>query len=182
MVHPSFHNYDIFNFNFCPIKPRKRVLTSATAPPRVQILEVFESAAGEPSSASGLRYTRASGGNRAWQGSSLLSIWKTGLVYFHQSSVETSLWWKPNTIVYIHNSVLSGRFCKLKDDNYHVVEEAIIHSKTLSVQPTGLAHVGQEKVKGPCGFPVGAVQPSELAGETADLLEESQRWPLPTAA
>lgn len=41
---------------------------------------------------------------------------------------------------------------KLKDDNYHIVEEAIIHSKTLSVQPTGVAHVGQENVKRLCGL------------------------------
>ena len=56
--------------------------------------------------------------------------------------------------------IFSSRFYKLKDDNYHIVEEAIIHSKTLFVQPTGVAHAGQENVKWPRGLFIWTIQPS----------------------
>lgn len=61
-------------------------------------------------------------------------------------------------------------------NNHHVVLEAVVHSKALSVETTVLSQVCQENMKRPRRLLVRPVQPSQLAGQSTYLLKHTNTF------
>lgn len=61
----------------------------------------------------------------------------------------------------------------VNNNNHHVVEEAVVHSKALSVETAVLTQVRQDEVKWGSGSLVRPVKPPQLTGQSADFLDQT---------